>query len=356
MSSALVAAALLVALASDATADGLFGRSDAERRPLFGVAMERLYEGVRTHLVDPVESSAARVLEVPVVQAALGQAETAIRYFADKASHDVLEPIIRSWKPRQEDVADRAIRPALSDAVRVDAGAAPSTVGAVQPAAASPLPHRIAVGVDVNEDPLERWNRLTFDLNNSLRRSFFEPAADYYFRVTTPPVQAGVRNFFANLREPATVVSHLIEGRPDLARDATARFGINTVLGAVGVFDPATEMGYPSRPRNLEQTLCVSGLPSGPYVVLPILGPATVRDSVGRLSTAFAYYSVMGLAVYVPYRVSDIALQYAEIRDQLKAATAYSLDPYTTQRILYLTYRAISCGVPITDDPDPFPK
>jgi phospholipid-binding lipoprotein MlaA len=128
------------------------------------------------------------------------------------------------------------------------------------------------------------------------------------------------------------------------AGNATARFGINTTLGIVGLFDPASQLGFPVRPRNLEETLCVYGLPSGPYVVLPILGPATFRDAVGRLATVVAYYEVMGLTVYVPYRISDISLQYAEAKDKVAFINSMSLDPYVVQKALYLTTRNLSCG------------
>ena len=175
-------------------------------------------------------------------------------------------------------------------------GAAP-VAGPPRPPIASPaVPNRIGPGPVDDSDPLEGLNRAMFKLNNSLRANVFEPVSDLYHRWAPPPVQTGVHNFFANLREPVTAVSHLLEGRVQGAVGAAARFGINTVIGIAGVFDPATPMGFPAQPRNLEQTLCAYRLPAGPYVVLPILGPATVRDSVGRLATAVAYYQEIGRA------------------------------------------------------------
>lgn len=338
MASALGAALLLVAGTSGAKADGLFGPNDVERqkRPWFGATVERLYEDVRARLVAPVEASVAKVIEGPAVQGAIAQAEIALRSLADRASHDLLDPIARSLGSRQ-DPAGGVSSPSASDL--------------------NPVP--VATGTNIpplHEDPLEKLNRAMFGLNNSLRAGIFEPAAEFYFRSTSRPVQIGVRNFFMNLREPATVVSNLIEGRPSLAGSATARFGINTLVGVAGVFDPATDMGFPAQPRNLEQSLCAIGLRPGPYVVLPILGPATVRDSVGRIATAVAYFTVMGPAIYIPYRLTDIALQYAELGDRVNAVTALSADPYATQKALYLAWRALDCGSQAVAVPELFTK
>lgn len=167
---------------------------------------------------------------------------------------------------------------------------------------------------------------------------------DFYLQVTTPPVQAGVRNFFANLREPVTIASSLLEGELGDAGNATARFGLNTTVGIVGIFDPATTMGYPAKARDLEETLCVYGLPSGPYLVLPIFGPGTIRDAAGRLATLVAYYEAMGAPIYIPYRVTDIAIQSIDIQRKLTQLDAISIDPYVAQRAIYLTAHKLNCG------------
>ncbi len=197
---------------------------------------------------------------------------------------------------------------------------------------------------------------MMFGLNNALRRGVFDPASDLYRRWATPDVQSGVHNFFANLREPVTITSNLLEGRLPEAGNATARLGINTVLGVAGILDPATKYGFPSQPRNLEQTLCTYRLPAGPYLVLPVLGPATLRDSVGRLATAVAYYEVMGLGVYVPYRLTDIALQYSDVRDRIRFVDSLSVDPYLAQRAAYLSTRTLTCGGQALADQEFFTK
>ena len=181
--------------------------------------------------------------------------------------------------------------------------------------------------------------------NDRLRLRLLHPVTDFYLRVTSPPVQAGVRRFFSNLREPVTIASSLLEGELYDAGNATARFGLNTTLGIIGIFDPAARMGYPPRARDLEETLCVYGLPSGPYLVLPILGPGTIRDAAGRLATLVVYYEAMGASLYVPYRITDIALQSIDIQDKLTQLNSISIDPYVTQRVIYLTARSLNnCG------------
>ena len=198
-------------------------------------------------------------------------------------------------------------------------------------------------GFDV-DDPFETINRGIFRLNTELQSYVLDPFADVYYERTTPAVRASVRNVFDNLREPVTVVSAAMVGNLDDAGNAAARFGINSTIGIVGLFDPAADMGFPRRPTDLEEALCLSGLPPGPYVVLPILGPAMARDAVGRLLTVAAYFQVMGTAIYVPYRVSNIAIDYVDVREQADFIDAISMDPYVAHRTLYIDMRNMSCG------------
>ncbi len=222
--------------------------------------------------------------------------------------------------------------------------AAPATLVALPPEGNfGPFDDALRDAVEA-DDPLEGFNRYMFELNDRLRLRLFHPVTDFYLRATTPPVQASVRNFFANLREPVTIASSLLEGQLEDAGNATARFGLNTTLGIAGLLDPATTLGYPARVRDLEETLCVYGLPSGPYLVLPIFGPGTIRDAAGRLATLVAYYEVMGVTVYVPYRITDIAVQSIDVQHKLEQLYSTSVDPYVAQRVLYLTARKLNCG------------
>ena len=194
------------------------------------------------------------------------------------------------------------------------------------------------------EDPYEPINRLIFSVNSGLQTHVLVPFSEFYYQYTTRGVRISVRHFFSNLREPVTIASSAFAGNLDDASNATARFGINTTLGVVGLFDPATEMGFARRPHDFEEMFCQYGLPPGPYIVLPLLGPATLRDAAARLLTVVAYFQVMGAAIYIPYRVSGIAVNYVDIRETMERLNAEAPDPYILHRALYIAGRGESCG------------
>jgi phospholipid-binding lipoprotein MlaA len=194
------------------------------------------------------------------------------------------------------------------------------------------------------DDPLEPLNRLVFAINRQFQSFGLDPLTRFYLEQMPPGLRLALRNFFRNLREPATFVSSALEGEMQDAGVAGARFGINSTLGVAGFFDPATEMGLTVRARGFEHTLCRFGLPSGPYLVLPVLGPATLRDSVGRIATVVMYFEVMGLPIYLPYRLGDIAVQYAEAKTTQELVDSLSSDPYVAQKIFYRITSSLGCG------------
>jgi phospholipid-binding lipoprotein MlaA len=255
---------------------------------------------------------------------------------AAKVRRGVIEPIWETYLAgpgEGDDVAEDADRPptmlaatpAMRDALRVQYDEA----------------MRAALEAD---DPLEEFNRLMFGLNDRLRHNVLYPVTSFYLRVTSPPFQQGVRNFFANLRMPVTIASNLLEGQFGEAGVATLRFGINTTVGVVGVLDPATRMGLRAPPREFEEALCVYGVAPGPYIVLPLFGPGTFRDAAGRIITVVAYNAAMGPAIYVPYRLTDIAVRSIDVQKQLDRLNATSVDPYVAQRVFVLSTRALDCG------------
>jgi phospholipid-binding lipoprotein MlaA len=193
-----------------------------------------------------------------------------------------------------------------------------------------------------HNDPYERVNRYAHEFNTFLRINLLDPVTQAYLDLTSPPVQKGVANVFANLREPITVASNLLLGDLDGATEAGARFVINTTIGLGGYHDPATEQGYPRKVRTLEEVLCRYGVPEGPYVVLPVLGPATVRDAVGRITTLVTLYGALG-PVYVPYRLGDIAVQYVDRREQLRFVESLSIDPYASVKSAHLQISRMTC-------------
>lgn len=148
----------------------------------------------------------------------------------------------------------------------------------------------------VNEDdPWENWNRKVFKFNDTLDTYALKPVAKGYRKVTNEPVRRGVRNVFRNLGEPKNLVNNLLQGKPKDAGVDISRFMLNTTLGLFGIFDVAGKMGLQRNDEDFGQTLGKWGVPSGPYVVLPILGPSSVRDAPALIpdtySTVYPYIS-----------------------------------------------------------------
>lgn len=132
-------------------------------------------------------------------------------------------------------------------------------------------------------DPLEPLNRRIYTFNEYADRYVLRPVAQAYDDIAPEPVQAGVRNFFDNLGEPISAVNNLLQGEFGEAGSNTGRFLMNSTLGVFGLTDPASAAGLEPAEEDFGQTLAVWGLPSGWYLVLPLLGPTTVRDAAGTL-------------------------------------------------------------------------
>lgn len=133
----------------------------------------------------------------------------------------------------------------------------------------------------VVNDPLEPLNRGVFAFNNALDRALIEPVAKVYNFLTPDFFRAGVQNFMRNLRSPLIVANNVLQGDLKGAGVATARFVINTVGGIGGLFDLAGAQGMPYEPEDFGQTLAVWGLGEGFYLVLPVVGPSSLRDTAG---------------------------------------------------------------------------
>ena len=132
-------------------------------------------------------------------------------------------------------------------------------------------------------DPFEDWNRVVFAFNQRADKYFLKPVAEGYRVVTPGVIRKGVNNFFNNLGEPITIVNSLFQAKPGKAVRSMTRFIFNTTFGIFGIFDVAEKMGIEHETEDLGQTLAYWGVGSGPYLVLPILGPSNVRDLTGRL-------------------------------------------------------------------------
>lgn len=139
-----------------------------------------------------------------------------------------------------------------------------------------------SVGADQAEnsdDPLEPFNRAMYTFNDKLDRYFLKPVAKGYRAVVPSPARTGISNFFSNLHEPGVMVNDALQGKFLHAASDLGRFLVNTTIGIYGLFDVATHFGLERHNEDFGQTLGKWGVGSGPYLVLPFLGPSNFRDA-----------------------------------------------------------------------------
>lgn len=130
-------------------------------------------------------------------------------------------------------------------------------------------------------DPMESFNRQVFEFNEGLDKVVLKPLAQVYDKVLPVPVQECLSNGFSNLREPSNALNNLLQGKGSAAVSDVCRFAINTTVGLLGCFDVATRMGLERSREDFGQTLAVWGVGNGPFLVLPLFGPSTIRDTAG---------------------------------------------------------------------------
>ena len=138
---------------------------------------------------------------------------------------------------------------------------------------------------DIN-DPFEDINRSIFNFNESIDKNFLKPVAKVYSK-TPEPIKKGVTNFFNNLEEVETSINQVFQGKPKRAINDISRFIINSSLGIGGFIDVASKLGMPSHDEDFAQTLALWGTPSGPYIMLPALGPSSLRDTLSKPFSSF---------------------------------------------------------------------
>jgi len=135
-----------------------------------------------------------------------------------------------------------------------------------------------AIAKPRTDDPLEKVNRKVYAFNDAVDQAVIRPVAVGYRKITNPPVRRSIGDFFTNLRQPVTVANDLLQARPKQALQSTGRFLVNLTLGIGGLFDPASSLGLPLQETDFGITLARWGVPEGDYLMLPFLGPSTVRD------------------------------------------------------------------------------
>jgi phospholipid-binding lipoprotein MlaA len=202
---------------------------------------------------------------------------------------------------------------------------------------------------DIN-DPFEDINRITFKFNESLDNNFLKPVALTYSK-TPKPIKKGISNFFDNLEEIETSVNQILQGKPKLAINDFSRFIINSTIGLGGFLDVATKIGLTRHEEEFDQTLALWGVPSGPYIMLPGLGPSTLRDTLARPFSSF-------LSVTFHMTESDVNLALKgmdalETRERLLEIESLIYgDRYNFVRDSYVQYMnyEINDGVDVEDE------
>ena len=192
------------------------------------------------------------------------------------------------------------------------------------------------------DDPLEPYNRSMARFNDGVDEAVLKPVATAYKDAVPSPVRTGVNNFFGNLGDVWSFVNNVLQLRPEEALSSLVRFNVNTVFGLGGVLDIASEMGVERNRQDFGLTLGRWGVPTGPYLVLPLLGPSTVRDTVALPVDMQA--SLVGQVDPVAARNTLYALRAVDTRASLLGAGAVlegaALDKYSFTRDVFLRVRA----------------
>lgn len=209
------------------------------------------------------------------------------------------------------------------------------------------------------KDPIEGFNRGVFGFNETVDDYALAPVANAWTVVTPAQLRRSVGNFFDNASAPGQVLNNLLQAKGKAAATDGARFLINTTFGLVGLFDVASGMGLETRPEDFGQTLGVWGVDSGPYLMLPLLGPSSTRD-VTRYPVSW-YTDVLGyLSIDTAPRIGLVALNVVNTRAQLGRAIGIrdeaALDPYAFTRSAYRQQRRsqINDGETPEGEDDPY--
>jgi phospholipid-binding lipoprotein MlaA len=207
-------------------------------------------------------------------------------------------------------------------------------------------PDAVADYVQTN-DPLEPTNRVFYAVNNGLDTVILRPAAQAYRYVVPGRVREGVHNVLANIGSPVQLANDMLEGKPRRAGDTSMRFVINTTAGLLGIFDVAKGWGYPAHDADFGMTMASWGVPEGPFLFLPVLGPTDPRDAAGfGVDIALDPFTWVGgphntgLTVFNWTRYGLNAVDSRErVLDPVDQIKKTALDPYATFRSLYRQHR-----------------
>ncbi len=213
-----------------------------------------------------------------------------------------------------------------------------------------------------NRDPLEGLNRGVYKFNDVADKAVFKPVATVYKTITPSPIRTGINNFFGNINTFISTINNLLQFKFSNAFSEAGRFAINTTFGIGGLIDLASMDNIPKYKEDFGQTLGYWGVGNGAYLVLPILGPSTVRDTTGLVVDTVAFNPISYLHDNDGVAASNVlwGAQFIDKRAELLPASdlldSASLDPYAFMRDAYLQRRASQVqdghapGASINDD------
>lgn len=221
------------------------------------------------------------------------------------------------------------------------------TVGGLSGCATPPPASDAAAVAEFREtnDPLEPTNRVMYEINNGIDTVLMRPLAQGYRAVVPPPVRTGVHNLLTNMNAPVVLANDMLQGKPTRAGDTLMRFVINTTVGVAGLFDVATDWGYPYHDTGFGTTLALWGVDEGPFLFLPVLGPSNPRDAVGfGVDFVTDPWSWVGsgeaITIFDWTRFGLSAIDERErVLDAVDGIKKTALDPYATFRSLYRQHR-----------------
>jgi phospholipid-binding lipoprotein MlaA len=197
-------------------------------------------------------------------------------------------------------------------------------------------------------DPLEEVNVKSFRITQDVDRAVVGPLAMAYNNVMPSPVRSGLRNFLNNLREPVVFLNYLLQIKPGKAAETFGRFAINTTVGVAGVFDMAKRKPFklPRRTNGFANTMGYYGVKPGPFFFLPLVGPTTLRDSIGNLLDRLLLPLAVGKPFDQPYYAIPIFVLSSlddriEGDEQIRRLRHRSPDPYASVRDFYLLRRRL---------------
>jgi phospholipid-binding lipoprotein MlaA len=200
-----------------------------------------------------------------------------------------------------------------------------------------------------SKDPLEAINRPIFKLNDVLDKYILKPLAQGYSYAPNP-VKAGIHNMVSNVKDGYSVAHHVLQAKPKEAVEQTLRFSMNTVFGLAGSIDVATKAGIAKNQQNFGDTFERWGVPSGPYLVLPLMGPSTVRNSIGAIADMYAAPQNYAPSAYqTTYTVANV-LDTREQLLPLEPILNKALDKYSFVRNAYMQQKSKQQTIQLESD------